>query len=102
MFILKLFKPSFFDADRKLTSKETAGWSFVCSYIVLLSIAQTHSFGWQKWIFIIGGFGLAMSIGNGDPKDESPQDCVAYPTIIISYILFIIFILTTELPKIVH
>jgi MFS family permease len=75
-------------------------WTFIVGYLVLLGIANTSSFGWHKWIFIVGGCFLAMSL----PSDEKsqPQDVVAYPTTFIFYILQVLVILFVELPKVVH
>jgi hypothetical protein len=77
-------------------------WTLIVGYLVLIATIKTSSFDWHKWIFIIGGFFLAMYLPSDGHGKSEPQDIVAYPTVLIFYILQALFILFVELPKFVH
>ena len=49
----------------------TAIWTTLVGYDVLLAITKTDSFGWQKWIFIITGFFLAIYLPSAENKEHS-------------------------------
>jgi hypothetical protein len=82
----------------------TAVWTILVGYDILLAIVQTNSFGWQKWIFIIAGFFLAIYLPSAENKEDSEgaQNCIAIPTVIIVYIINVIVILLVELPKFIR